>query len=322
MPTTPNHAAPPRPPVIALMGPTASGKTAASLAMAQRFGGEIVSVDSALVYRRLDIGSAKPSPDERALVPHHMIDICDPHEVFSAAEFASAARRAIDAIHARGRLPILVGGTGLYFRALLDGLNSMPAADAGIRSALEQEAARRGWTALHGDLAAVDPDAARRIKPGDAQRISRALEVWRLTGTPISVLQQQVSASPGRAWRVLKLILCPADRNALHRRIAHRYEVMRAQGLVEEVAGLRTDPRLHADLPAMRAVGYRQVSGYLDGAYGADELAMRVVAATRQLAKRQITWLRREWDGFWRDPTDAGSDLAGLVGGFLGDGTR
>lgn len=303
------------------MGPTASGKTAASLALAQRFGGEIVSVDSALVYRRLDIGSAKPSQEERALVPHHLIDVCDPHEIFSAAEFASAARSTIDAIHARGGLPILVGGTGLYFRALLDGLNSMPAADAGIRRALEQDAARRGWSALHDDLAAVDPDAARRIKPGDAQRISRALEVWRLTGTPISVLQQQANDSPGRVWRVLKMILCPADRAELHRRIALRYELMRAQGLVEEVAGLRDDLRLHPDLPAMRAVGYRQVSGYLDGEYGADELATRVVAATRQLAKRQITWLRREWDGFWRDPTEPGSDLDRLVGGFLGGGT-
>lgn len=300
------------------MGPTASGKTALALEWAERLGGEIVSVDSALVYRGLDIGAAKPSSAERARVPHHLLDLRDPWVPYSAAEFASDARAAIGAIVARGRVPILAGGTGLYFRALLHGLSPMPEADAGVRAELEAEAGERGWPALHAELAGVDPAAARRIRPGDAQRLQRALEVWRLTGRPISAWQAD-PPPPRLPVRVLKLVLAPADRAELHARIERRFDAMLAGGFLDEVERLRALPALRdhprpLQLPALRAVGYRQAWESLDraGAVDApDAAAFRDLAvfATRQLARRQLTWLRGELDARWFDPV---RDRAGL----------
>jgi len=246
-----------RPPAIALMGPTASGKTALALDWAQRLGGEIISVDSALVYRGLDIGSAKPDAQERARAPHHLIDLREPHQPYSAADFCRDARQAIDGILARGRMPLLVGGTGLYFRALCDGLSPLPEAEPALRSALADEAQTRGWSALHAELAAIDPEAGRRIRPGDTQRIQRALEVWRLTGRPISQWQREGGLPPRLPVRLLKLALWP-DRALLRQRIARRFEAMLEAGFLDEVRRLKADPRLHTDLPAIRAVGYRQ----------------------------------------------------------------
>jgi len=295
-----------RPPAIAIMGPTASGKTALAIEWAERLGGEIVSIDSALVYRGLDIGSAKPKANERARVPHHMLDLRDPGERYSAAEFASEAVVALEGIAARGRIPLLVGGTGLYFRALLHGLSPMPSADPELRRAIAEEGASRGWDALHAELAAVDPAAARRIKPGDRQRIGRALEVWRISGRSISDWQG-ASAHRRFPFRVLKLVLAPADRAVLHARIEARFDAMLAEGLLDEVRRLRAAPRLQTlsdplDLPALRAVGYRQAWRHLDGTTDAPGFRAEAIAATRQLAKRQLTWLRGELDGRWFDP--------------------
>ena len=310
-----------RPPVIAIMGPTASGKTAFALECAHVLGGEIVSVDSALVYRGLDIGAAKPDLRERAGVPHHLIDVRAPWQPYSAAEFAADARAALDDIAARGRLPILAGGTGLYFHALLRGLSAMPPADPALRALLADEAAERGWTALHAELARVDPDAARRIHATDAQRIQRALEVYRLTGRAISELQRE--APPRLPYRVLRLVLAPAERAVLHERIARRFDAMLDAGFLAEVKALRALPELRGhpaplDLPALRAVGYRQAWEHLDGATDAAGFRERAIAATRQLAKRQLTWLRGELDARWFDPaTDAGR-LEDAIGLFLG----
>ena len=312
-----------RPPAIAIMGPTASGKTALAVQWAQRLGGEVVSVDSALVYRGLDIGSAKPDAALRAQVAHHMFDLRDPHERYSAAEFATDALDVLRDIAARGRIPLLVGGTGLYFHALLHGLADMPSADAEIRTAIEAEGAARGWDALHADLARIDPAAAERIKPGDRQRITRALEVWRLSGRPISDWQY-AGARQAFPFRVLKLVLCPADRAVLRERIAARFDAMLADGFLDEVRRLRADPRLHAlddplALPALRAVGYRQAWRHLDGATDAAQFRDEAIAATNQLAKRQITWLRGERDARWFDPaTDLGA-MDDALTLFLGD---
>ncbi|MCG6117845.1 MAG: tRNA (adenosine(37)-N6)-dimethylallyltransferase MiaA [Aquimonas sp.] len=284
------------------MGPTASGKTALAIDWAQRLGGEIVSVDSALVYRGLDIGSAKPDAVERADVPHHLIDIRDPEQAYSAGEFAVDARATVEAVLARGRLPLLVGGTGLYFRALLGGLSAMPASDPALRAQLEAEAAIRGWTALHEELAQADPEVAARIRPTDPQRITRALEVLRGSGRPISAWQRDPPLSPRPPWRVLKLVLAPADRALLHARIEARFDRMLAQGFLDEVARLRARPGLHPDLPAMRAVGYRQGWRHLDGLTDAAGFRAEAIAATRQLGKRQLTWLRGELDAFRVDP--------------------
>lgn len=305
-----------RPPVLALMGPTASGKTALALEIAQRFGGEVVSVDSALVYRRLDIGSAKPTAAERAAVPHHLIDLREPWEPYSAADFARDAADAIADILARGRLPLLVGGTGLYFRALLDGLSPMPESDPAMRAQLQAELALRGAAALHAELAAIDPLAATRIRPGDAQRIVRALEVWRLGGVPISTLQAS-SLPPRHPFRVLRLALAPADRAVLHARIAQRFDLMLEAGLLDEVAALRAEPRVHAELPALRAVGYRQAWRFLAGDTDREGLREEGIAATRQLAKRQLTWLRGEPDVFWCDPSLAPQRAWRLLQAFL-----
>jgi tRNA dimethylallyltransferase len=290
-----------RPLAVALMGPTASGKTSLAMDWARRLHSEIVSVDSALVYRGLDIGSAKPDAAMRAEVPHHLVDLRAPHEVYSAAEFASDALAAMHAISARGRVPVLAGGTGLYFEALFDGLADMPAADPAIRAQLQAEAAERGWAALHAELAAVDPAAAARIHANDPQRITRALEVHRLTGEAISAWQGR-RAHRAFPFRVLKLVLCPRDRGLLHERIAERFDAMLALGFLDEVRALRADPRLHADLPATRAVGYRQAWRHLAGETDAATFREQAIAATRQLAKRQLTWLRARPELRWFDP--------------------
>ncbi|HEV6964451.1 tRNA (adenosine(37)-N6)-dimethylallyltransferase MiaA [Roseateles sp.] len=273
---------------ICLAGPTGCGKTAAALAIAEVLPVEIISVDSALVYRGMDIGTAKPSAAERAAVPHHLIDILDPTGSYSAAEFVRDARRLAAEIAARGRLPLLVGGTMLYFKALFDGLSALPQADAELRAQIDAEAAERGWPALHAELARLDPPTAERLAPNDSQRIQRALEVIRLTGQPLSALHA-ASRDEGVDWPLFSLE--PADRGWLHERLAQRFDAMLAAGLVEEVRALRARGDLSLALPSMRCVGYRQVWEALD----ADDfttLRERGIAATRQLAKRQVTWLR------------------------------
>ena len=311
-----------RPPAIALMGPTASGKTALAVEWAQRVGGEVVSVDSALVYRGLDIGAAKPDAAERGGVPHHLIDIREPWQPYSAAEFAVDARAAVEDIVARGKVPILAGGTGLYFHALLRGLAPMPEASPAVRSAIEAEAAERGWAALHDELAQVDPDAAARIHATDAQRIQRALEVWRISGRSISDWRRDAPAVRFPC-RVLKIVVAPADRAVLHARIERRFDAMLAAGFLDEVRRLRALPALAShprplDLPALRAVGYRQAWEHLDGLFDAVELRERGIHATRQLAKRQLTWLRGELDALWFDPATDRPRLDAALAGFLG----
>ncbi|MFT3896632.1 MAG: tRNA (adenosine(37)-N6)-dimethylallyltransferase MiaA [Thermomonas sp.] len=311
-----------RPSAIAVMGPTASGKTAFALELAESLDGEIVSVDSALVYRGLDIGAAKPTREERARVQHHLIDVREPWQPYSAAEFAEDARRAIDGILARGKLPILAGGTGLYFRALLQGLADMPEADEAMRAKIASEAVERGWAALHAELAEVDPEAASRIHATDAQRIQRALEVFRLSGKPISAWQRDARGERLPA-KVLKLALAPPQRALLHERIEMRFDAMLRAGFLDEVRALRDLPGLQShprplDLPALRAVGYRQAWEYLDGQGDAADFRARAVAATRQLAKRQFTWLRGESDALWFDPSTQRTELQGAVRAFLG----
>jgi tRNA dimethylallyltransferase len=287
---------------IALVGPTASGKSAVSLALAQRWPLEIISVDSALVYRGMDIGTAKPTPAELAQVPHHLIDIRDPAHTYSAAEFAADATRLIADIQARGKRPLLVGGTMLYLKALLQPLDDMPSAQPELRAAIEAEAATEGWPALHAQLAEVDPLTAQRLSPNDSQRVGRALEVYRATGRPLSSFHAGGDKTKGMAMPVISLE--PADRAWLHQRIAQRFEAMLAQGLVAEVQALMVRPDLHPDLPSMRCVGYRQVweafpntelETHTHQAMGANiiqQIKDTGIAATRQLAKRQLTWLR------------------------------
>jgi tRNA dimethylallyltransferase len=272
---------------VCLAGPTGCGKTAAALAIAERLPVEIISVDSALVYRGMDIGTAKPTAAERAAVPHHLIDLIEPTEVYSAAQFVADARRLTDEILARGRLPLLVGGTMLYFKALFDGLSEMPQADEALRAELDARAAAIGWPAMHAELAKLDPLTAARLAPNDSQRIQRALEVCTLAGKPMSELHQQ--RSEGVDWPLISLE--PNDRAWLHKRLGQRFKQMLAAGLLDEVRGLRARGDLNADLPAMRCVGYRQAWEALD-ANEFSTLLERGSAATRQLAKRQLTWLR------------------------------
>ena len=294
-------AASPPPRCLAIAGPTASGKTALALAIAQRWPVEIISVDSALVYRGMDIGTAKPTPDELAAAPHHLIDIRDPLQAYSAAEFVADANRLIAEIGQRGRTPLLVGGTMLYFKALIQGMDEMPKADATVRADIEARAQALGWPALHAALAEIDPPTAARLFPNDSQRIQRALEVFAVSGRPISSFQTggteagHVSPIPPGALLALE----PTDRAWLHTRIAQRFDAMLAADFLREVRGLRGRGDLHADLPSMRCVGYRQAWEALDANGGAelnqtqlDELRERGIAATRQLAKRQLTWLR------------------------------
>ena len=274
------------------MGPTASGKSALALALAARFDGEIVAVDSAQVYRGMDIGTAKPTAADRARAPHHLLDIIDPVQPYSAAAFAHDALVCVADIRARGRMPILCGGTMLYFKALTEGLSTLPRADAGVRAELDRRAAREGWPALHAELALVDPPTAARLAPTDAQRIQRALEVQRLSGQPISALQGRREAPTGTLGPTLPIALVPADRALLHEAIARRFQAMLDAGLVDEVRELRQRFALDPALPSMRCVGYRQAWQFLDGALSMAQLRDAGIAATRQLAKRQLTWLR------------------------------
>jgi len=286
-----------RPRYLAIAGPTASGKTAAALAIAKRHAVEIISVDSALVYRGMDIGTAKPNAAELAAVPHHLIDIRDPLHAYSAAEFVRDAERLIQDITARGKLPLLVGGTMLYFKALFDGLDDMPKADAAIRASIAASALEKGWPALHAELAMHDPITAARLKPNDSQRISRALEIFKLTGLPLSHFHLK-DTPENRAARAHKqnetalISLEPSERSWLHDRIAQRFDAMLAMGFLDEVKALRARGDLHADLPSMRCVGYRQAWEAIDGTSPMAELRDKGIFATRQLAKRQITWLR------------------------------
>jgi tRNA dimethylallyltransferase len=279
-------------PAILLMGPTAAGKSALAVALAKRFGGEIISVDSAQIYRGMDIGTAKPERSVRADVPHHLIDVIDPTEAYSAARFAQDALEALVAIRDRGRVPIFAGGTMLYFKALSDGLSALPSADAGVRAEIDARAAREGWPALHAELARIDPSTAARLQPSDAQRIQRALEVWRLAGVPLSALQGHRANRGAALGPLLRVALIPADRARLHDAIARRLDAMLQAGLVEELSGLRRRYALTPNLPSMRCVGYRQAWAYLEGQIDRATLRARALSATRQLAKRQLTWLR------------------------------
>jgi len=279
-------------PAILLMGPTASGKSALALVLAERFDGEIVSTDSAQVYRGMDIGTAKPTAAECARVPHHLIDIIDPTQPCSAAAFARDALACVADIRARGRMPILCGGTMLYFKALTEGLSALPRADAAVRAELDRRALSEGWPALHAELARVDPVTAARLAPTDAQRIQRALEVHRLSGQPISALQGRRDTTAGSLGPAIPIALIPADRARLHATIALRFRAMLDAGLVDELLGLRQRYALDPALPSMRCVGYRQAWQYLDGTINMPQLRDTGIAATRQLAKRQLTWLR------------------------------
>ena len=280
---------------IALVGPTASGKTAAALALAQALaahgGAEIISMDSALVYRGMDIGTAKPSAAEQAAVPHHLIDILDPLQHYSAADFARDAARLIADIRARGRTPLIVGGTLLYFKALTEGLHDMPPTDPQVRADIRQSAAALGWPALHARLQVLDPATAQRLAPNDGQRIGRALEVWTMTGRPLSAFHQHAGGSTS-PLAIPVISLEPADRGWLHERIARRFDAMLAAGFLEEVRGLRERGDLHPELPSMRCVGYRQAWQGLDEGWPETDIRDRGIFATRQLAKRQLTWLR------------------------------
>ncbi|MBS1169236.1 MAG: miaA [Burkholderiaceae bacterium] len=281
-----------KPLAVAIMGPTASGKTAAALFIAQHIPSEIISVDSALVYRGMDIGTAKPSAEELAAVPHHLIDIIDPAQAYSAAQFRDDAQRLAMEIISRGKLPLLVGGTMLYFKTLMQGMDDLPSADPAIRVRLDEEAAQIGWPGMHARLAQLDPPTAERLKPNDAQRIQRALEIIELTGQPMSQLlaKREQTELP---FELLPLALEPSDRSVLHQRIADRFDAMLAGGaLLDEVKRLRARTDLHLGLPSMRCVGYRQAWEYLDAQFDQKTLRDKGTAATRQLAKRQLTWLR------------------------------
>lgn len=281
------------PAAVFLMGPTASGKTDLAVALREHFPFELISVDSALVYRGMDIGTAKPDATLLARAPHRLIDIRDPSQAYSAAEFREDALQEMAAIVAAGRIPLLVGGTMLYYRALEHGLSDLPGADAKVRERLERQAAELGWEAMHARLAEVDPQAAERIHCNDPQRIQRALEVYEITGRPMSELQACVVRDP-LPYRLLKLALVPKDRALLHRRIEQRFLQMLSQGFIDEVARLRARGDLRPEMPSMRSVGYRQVWEYLDGDCSYDEMVQRGIAASRQLAKRQLTWLRSD----------------------------
>lgn len=287
------------------MGPTGAGKTDAAVALVERLPLEIVSVDSALVYRGMDVGTAKPGPDVLARAPHRLLDVRDPAEQYSAGDFLRDAAEAMREIRARGRVPLLVGGTMLYFRALQAGLASLPPADPELRREIDARGTALGWPALHAELAAVDPAAAARIRPNDSQRIQRALEVYRLTGRPLSELQtQDLRGAVGADY--LKLVLAPADRAVLHARLARRFDAMMERGFLDEVRALHARGDLGPDRPAVRAVGYRQLWAHLDGECSLDEARRHAIHATRQLAKRQLTWLRAESNAEWYDPEAPG----------------
>ena len=280
------------PTVLFILGPTASGKTALALALAQQRPIEIISVDSALVYRGMDIGTAKPSRAEQAICPHHLIDIIEPTEAYSAAQFAADAQRLIHEIHARGRLPVLVGGTMLYVKALLEPLTELPESDAQIRAQIDAQAADLGWPAMHAQLAQIDPITAARIEPNDAQRINRALEIFHISGKPMAEWLAEDTTTHELSFKPILTALIPEPRAILHERINQRFVTMLNEGFLDEMRTLRARGDLHLGLPSMRCVGYRQAWEHLDGAYGYDELIEKGQAATRQLAKRQMTWIR------------------------------
>lgn len=292
------------PPALCLMGPTAAGKTALAMALVARGVGEIISVDSGMIYRGMNIGTAKPTADELRQAPHRLIDLMDPAQAYSAADFRRDALSAMHDITAAGRVPILVGGTMMYFKILRDGLATLPEADPDIRATLDAEAARDGWPALHTRLQQVDPTAAARIPPHDSQRLQRALEVWMLTGKTLTQWHAEQAPAEALPWQMHWLAIAPPDRALLHQRIALRFDQMLAAGLIEEVQALRARGDLHLGLPSMRSVGYRQVWQYLDGEFDRAELRERGLAATRQLAKRQLTWLRSFPDVTWLDPSE------------------
>ena len=298
-------------PTILLMGPTASGKSALALSLAERLDGEIVGVDSAQVYRGMDVGTAKPDAATRERVPHHLIDVIDPTEAYSAARFASDALAAVARARERGRVAILCGGTMLYFKALTEGLSALPSADPRVRAELDARAAREGWPVLYAELAQVDPAVAARIEPTDAQRIPRALEVWRLAGVPLSQLQGRRGTGE-KLGRTIRVALVPSDRARLHRAIAARFDAMLARGLVDELRGLRRRYELAPDLPSMRSVGYRQAWSYIDGDIDEQSLRAQGIAATRQLAKRQFTWLR-SFEAMRFDPYEPGAFDAAIA---------
>lgn len=303
---------PPSPPAILLLGPTASGKTACALALARALPVEIISVDSALVYRDMDIGTAKPTPDERAVCPHHLIDILTPEDRYSAAQFRVDALRLMDEISARERIPLLAGGTSLYFKALRDGISDLPQADPELRATIDRDAERLGWPALHARLAALDPDAAAALEPTDAQRIQRALEIVQLTGRPLAESYARREDGSIR-HRLLTLALVPSDRSVLHRRIEERFDAMLAAGLLDELRALRAKYRLDPGLPSMRCVGYRQAWAHLEGEDDFDAMRFKGIAATRQLAKRQLTW-QRQFRENWADLEELDCLDAGLAG--------
>ena len=284
-------------PVIFLMGPTAAGKTDLAIQLCQTLNTEVISVDSALVYRDMNIGTAKPSADELAQAPHHLIDMLDPSEVYSTANFCTDALNKIEALHAQGKIPLLVGGTMMYFKSLLEGISPLPEADVEIRKQLEIEANEKGWPVLHQELTLVDPVAASRISENDSQRINRALEVYRITGKPMSELQNvKTGALP---YKVLQFAIAPEDRSVLHQRIEQRFKIMLDQGFEKEVKALYNREDLNVKLPSIRCVGYRQMWDYLEGDIDYDEMVFRGIVATRQLAKRQLTWLRSWQNLHW-----------------------
>ncbi len=304
-----------KPPVIFLMGPTASGKTDLAVSLVEQLPCEIVSVDSAMVYRGMDIGTAKPEAAVLARAPHRLIDILDPSEPYSAARFRDDAIREIGEIHKQGRIPLLVGGTMLYFRALQAGLSTLPSAEPELRARITAEAQVQGWPALHHRLAQQDPVSAARIHPNDAQRIQRALEIIELTGTTPTDHYRQ--SRPEAPWALHALVLAPGDRDQLNARLAERFHRMLAQGFLNEVRCLRERGDLSVDMPSLRAVGYRQLWQHLEGQFGLEEAAVRGIYASRHLAKRQLTWLRREQAGNWLDslaPDLSGQALAKLAG--------
>ena len=307
------------PPAVCLMGPTASGKTDLAVALARRFPFEVISVDSALVFRGMDIGTAKPDAATLAACPHHLIDVVEPTERYSAGRFRADALALMADIVARGRVPLLVGGTMLYFKALKAGLDDLPQADPALRAQLDARASQLGWPALHAELARLDPASSARIRPNDAQRIQRALEVCLLTGRPMSALFSASTA--GLPYRLIELALMPTDRTVLHRRIEARFLAMLEAGLVDELRGLRARYALHPEMPSMRCVGYRQAWQYLDGEIDLQGLRESGIAATRQLAKRQLTWLRgwsdaRAFDSLADGLTASVSDWLGEQGAF------
>lgn len=297
-------------PAIFLMGPTASGKTALAMQLVQQFPCDIISVDSALVYRHMDIGTAKPNAQEQAIAPHRLIDICDPDDSYSAARFRDDALHEMEQITRQGRIPLLVGGTMLYFRALEQGLSRLPPADAVVRERLLAQARELGWHAMHDRLASIDPAAAARIHRNDPQRIQRALEVYEISGQSMSELQQ-LHARPTLPYSVIKLVQAPWSREILRERIAQRFELMLQQGFEQEVRDLVKRYALTPDLPSMRSVGYRQMLLYLQGDYSYEEMREKGITATRQLAKRQLTWLRKEHNALWLE--QGGDSAATLI---------